>query len=322
MQERLQYLDSMKGLAIIMVIMGHVELSILQSTTIVTTVVSYLHIPIFMFISGLLLSRGTIFTKDKNLLSQVSTKFKRLIIPFVSFSFLFAFVFNFSLKDIFFSDYKYGFWFTFTLFFLILIVLLVNKLTQNVNHFIYLFFLYLVFYAFLCFLHFYQIFPTEIDNLLSLSQLVYYYPVFVFGFLMGKYYAIYSWLFDNVYLAFSSLLIFVFLIFLVWNYKFDNLILLVVLNITGVLFVHYLFKYFNVKIPLNNVFNKLGQYSLEIYMIHFFYIGLINSIFKLIGYSHISFLILLTIFLLVISYFTGILINKSRLLKLLLWGKK
>lgn len=320
MQERLQYLDSMKGLAIIMVIMGHVELSILRSTTIVTTVVSFLHIPIFMFISGLLLAKGN--SLNKNIYSLFSTKFKRLIIPFASFSFLYAFVFNISLKNIFFSNYKYGFWFTFTLFFLIIIVLFVNKLTQKVNHVIILFLIYLMVYALLCYLHFYQIIPMRIGNLISFSQLIYYYPVFVFGFLMGKYPGIYRWLFDNVYLAFGSLLFYVVLIFLVWNYKFDNLLLLIVLNITGVLFVHYLFKYYNVKTPLNSILNKFGKYSLEIYMIHFFYIGLINSIFEMNGYPHIVFLLIFTIFLLVISYFTGILINKSNVLKLLLWGKK
>ena len=58
-KQRIDYIDRMKGLAIFLVVMGHVSgMAFAQSDDVVYIVISSFHMPLFMFLSGLVAYSG------------------------------------------------------------------------------------------------------------------------------------------------------------------------------------------------------------------------------------------------------------------------
>lgn len=70
-KERIEYLDIAKGIAILLIIMGHMSLKHVNS------VVFTFHVPIFFIISGYF------FTKKYNYKELLSKLFKTLIVPYL-----------------------------------------------------------------------------------------------------------------------------------------------------------------------------------------------------------------------------------------------
>ena len=57
MTSRYEYIDRLKGLAILLVVMGHLmAFSLIASRNPIFTVISSFHMPLFMFLSGLVVS--------------------------------------------------------------------------------------------------------------------------------------------------------------------------------------------------------------------------------------------------------------------------
>ena len=58
-KQRIDYIDRMKGLAIFLVVMGHVSrMAFAQSDDVVYRVIGSFHMPLFMFLSGLVAYSG------------------------------------------------------------------------------------------------------------------------------------------------------------------------------------------------------------------------------------------------------------------------
>lgn len=77
--KRIDWIDIYKGLAIILVVIGH-------SGSPLTRIITLFHMPAFIFISGFTFN----FSKYSKIQDLVYEKFKRLIIPYFSFAFLFS----------------------------------------------------------------------------------------------------------------------------------------------------------------------------------------------------------------------------------------
>lgn len=79
---RIPFIDSIKGFAIFLVVLGHIFL--LGESRLIISANKYIytfHIPLFFFISGLLYRN-----RNMDFISFAKNKFKRLIIPYFSFS--------------------------------------------------------------------------------------------------------------------------------------------------------------------------------------------------------------------------------------------
>jgi fucose 4-O-acetylase-like acetyltransferase len=316
--QRLQYIDALKGIAIVMVVIGHVELYVLKSPGVITTFVSLLHIPIFMFLAGQMLFKSIESNNSKCQL--ISGRFRRLIIPFFSFTLLYALLANVSLSTIYFSDYKYGFWFTLSLFNLLLITYLINKISVRKNYLDIL--LYLAVYLVICSIFYFKVIPYKLDLLFSYKQIVYYYPIIVFGFLVGKYPEFLYEILNKWYVAIFAFICFILCVIIFRVYNLSSLILLIISNLTGFISIHFVFKNYFDKIPFNILLCNLGKRSIEIYMIHFFYILILNEIFDFKVFNHYIVLIVIAFILLLTSYFTGVLTNRFKILRMFLWGTK
>lgn len=118
MKQRIDYIDRMKGLAIFLVVMGHVYgMAFAQSDDVVYRVISSFHMPLFMFLSGLVAYSGAT-TPFWNLI-KLGRKLRGLLLPLIVFGMCFTMTFsrNFGtgLVEFLESPNKNGYWYLMSL---------------------------------------------------------------------------------------------------------------------------------------------------------------------------------------------------------------
>ena len=118
MKQRIDYIDRMKGLAIILVVMGHVYgMAFAQSDDVAYRVISSFHMPLFMFLSGLVACSGA--TTPFWNLPKLGRKLRGLLLPLIVFGMCFTMTwakdFETGLKCFWESPNKNGYWYLMTL---------------------------------------------------------------------------------------------------------------------------------------------------------------------------------------------------------------
>ena len=118
MKQRIDYIDRMKGLAIFLVVMGHVYgMVFAQSDDVAYRVISSLHMPLFMFLSGLVACSGIVAPYWG--IGKLSKKLKGLLLPLIVFGMCFTTTiskdFLTSLIGFLESPNKNGYWYLMTL---------------------------------------------------------------------------------------------------------------------------------------------------------------------------------------------------------------
>lgn len=86
MQKRIEWIDICKGIAILLVIIGHSGLTTGFAFDVKKLIYSF-HMPLFFIISGYLFKKST--TKEFKLLDFIYKKIKSLVIPYFSFNIIF-----------------------------------------------------------------------------------------------------------------------------------------------------------------------------------------------------------------------------------------
>lgn len=82
---RITYIDKLKGIAIIFVVMGHVvEFGFNIKHSPFNLFYSSFHMPLFMFLSGLFAYKSFIRWNTKEALSFLKKKFLRVLLPFLT----------------------------------------------------------------------------------------------------------------------------------------------------------------------------------------------------------------------------------------------
>lgn len=118
MKQRIDYIDRMKGLAIFLVVMGHVYgMTFAQSDDVACRVISSFHMPLFMFLSGLVACSGA--TSPFWNITKLSRKLRGLLLPLIVFGMCFTMTwvsdFGSGLKCFLESPNKNGYWYLMTL---------------------------------------------------------------------------------------------------------------------------------------------------------------------------------------------------------------
>lgn len=120
--ERLIHIDVLKGIAIVLVVMGHLYIPFTDylNETLNQLIYSF-HMPLFIFLSGFVFHSAGDLSTIKN---SVTKRCITLLIPYIGFLSLYCFIFRQSLFLRFFNDEMHaGYWFLLVLF---LIILLTN----------------------------------------------------------------------------------------------------------------------------------------------------------------------------------------------------
>lgn len=279
-------LDILRGMAIFMVVCGH----LIDNKDILFRYLNNLHLPLFFVISGYLLSRSLSRHSCEYVFKK---KIFHLFIPFLSWStvalILKAIILmqsnEFSIKKIYmiFLDviiYANSAWFLLTLFFGSCLLILYEKLKGKRY----------LFWIFIFFIYFFL--P---NNILKFGKLKIMFPIFFIGFWLEKKSGEY-WL-KNIYLKIGGIIFSIFfLTSLYFIYDKKMYIAFTEFNIPlfskddfwylyywfiqflGLFFSVYILYPFFRKLYLSKFFKIAGVYSMDIYMQHLFFVNYVIKI--------------------------------------------
>lgn len=315
--QRIQYVDRLKGFAMLAVIFGHVfSYSMSDEYTFMVKLVSTFDIPIFMFLSGWVISS----VPD---IKKVFIKCASFLSPFFFVGISFA-LFYYKDASVFFrSNVKNGYWYLFVLSFFYVFLWSFRLITRVVK-FKWMDIIWSVMiYAFLIALN--LTLPEQWCNILSVYQARSLWPLFIAGYLFRKYNVTETFLSKNVVFSCSMIGYAVTVYFFSKGY-FRVFLLSAFLSVPT--FV-YLFKKFESNNDIvSNALARIGRHSLDIYIYHFFFVFAL----RLTGW-HEYFIatdnmllecVIVTIFSVAIAYSCigiGCLIRQSEFLEKLIYGK-
>lgn len=273
---RLAYLDTLKCLGILLVICGHVQFlgMRIEAYDSVSTLMLYsFNMPLFFFVSGYLTFKENALGKVAGL-KKIGNKFVFLVIPAIVF-YCFSKLQE-SGGGIF--DFLSGglgkYWFTFTLFEMFLIYYVVNWISKSKRMLVVLLtILSVIGVGYLSFFSQYEI------AFLDFNRLTKYFQFFTLGVFAKMFVWQYDGLMRNEYLKAVAIVSFFGLLFSLYQIEMPSVLFHflrdIVLRYLGLYIVISLFycrqEVFNAESRLNKLILKIGQNSLAIYLLQYFF---------------------------------------------------
>ena len=340
MKERIGYIDSLKGFAILLMVMGHVIANQFPSyrvalndesrvTMLVWRIIYSFHMPLLMFCSGLV----ALHIKNYSWRGVGQTIWKRmytLLLPFVCSGFLLHLVIQSNI---------FGFWYLWLLFQFFLIVIIIDGLCSLLPK-----------YG--------KIVSTVAIVTLALSVHIWYskfyyleklplidvehwslFPYFCMGVICARYDLCARW-FSNNWVFTCSIVLFVFLTYwltVLGNHIPRQSITCGLLPVSAIVSLVYLFKVGFEESTSRGLLwlQNLGRHSMEIYIFHFFFLFRMYPLGEFVirqantngGERTIFFVQICSSFasaiiIIILCYITMSIVNRSKLLSLLLLGRK
>lgn len=134
MDVHFNYIDRLKGLAIILVVMGHVLLYCCCSCDFPRAMADFIgkgiysfHMPLFMFLSGIVVS-------DFPSVSRIKKKLPRWIVPCAVIGMIYIFSIGDTVNSFVVNDFKGGYWYLFVLSEFYIILHLFSFLPEHIRH--------------------------------------------------------------------------------------------------------------------------------------------------------------------------------------------
>ena len=281
--KRVEYIDVLRGVTMILVVYSHVAVwGFDQMYMAYNDIFISFRMPVFFFISGWVFYKADRIWTSDTVKQIISKKFMVQIIPFLFFMHLYMIIFHEPEYESS-PEYKYGYWFVYTLFQYFVIYIgaevLFNRRNSNKRELVLmLFFLALSYAAF----YYEQIIdvsePTiymQVLSVLSFSRIKYI-IFFWLGTFVKKNFDSFVRITDNQYAMAACLGIFLFLS-MIPNYiegAGDFFISFVLLGVTGIVILFTFFRknesYFTKDSRLGKILQFIGRRTLDIYLLHFF----------------------------------------------------
>lgn len=346
---RLHHFDMLKGIAISMVIMGHVLTMCVRDidSAVLFKFVEKIHMPIFFFISGYFTYK---VLDNKVAMPKLGIRVKQLLLPFLVVSTLWIYYFPHSgLQSPFVSTWeglytsigKNGYWFTLCLFEIILIYSALTAVLSRCRKFYQMVAVVIVVWAILGCLNRFWL-PQNISNVIGLPLIYEFFPVFMFGAVARSF----KQSFDNItassawvtaaLIAGSCLMYYV-----CWPWELalptecydvaKELLYLCVIIVAVAVVKPWSLQSFSEENPRGGVFARMWEYigtqSLAIYLLHYFFLFPMASLREPLIAMNLGFVptMIVSMFFasVIIAVVLGVnyVICRSNLLALLLTGK-
>ena len=252
--ERKTYIDVAKGIAMLLVVMQHTGGTLDSCIRLLCKV----DVPLFFLCSGYLAYKSHI-----DILRQIKKNTIRILVPFVFAIFFASVYYNENIVFLFSNIGKRGYWFLEALFLMLLLFMLIYKNGKRliIGGCLIEFLLLLTSkYA-----------PCEIDGVLGFSYMSRYFPCLIMGVLLRKY----SFQgFQNRLLG--LVLILTSLIGLGFDFESSNVSFLahVIGYVSAAVLAFFFIKDYAAKLPIcfQKALAYTGRYSLNIYIIHFYFV--------------------------------------------------
>lgn len=263
--ERIEWLDYMRGFAILTVVIGHLAQSLQGNHPFAGLIIVY-EMPLFFCLSGILAKK----TSQRTLLYNIRKKAQSLLIPYIAIGSLFALTFG-AFQDFLFNTYHNGYWFLLCLFSCWLIFLPIEKLCNRIKGKYNTFWEFcLLLFPFIVYKCISDLIPVGIEQALTLNFTFTYYRFFIVGYYIGKYLYVYK-INDVLGVAIMVCVVFVSIIILnssVASSYIPMTIKQLVLS-AGLMYMFYIYYQYSSQ-KVRKLLSWFGKGSLYIYTLHFF----------------------------------------------------
>lgn len=297
---RIEYIDALRGFTILLVVLVHIEtFSFSEQVFLYTSIFRFFRMPLFFFISGYIVFKSKKVWDTHTFLKESSKKIRIQLIPTLFFGLIFTYLVAKENFSTFITDIsKQGYWFTLVLLEMFLVYYSCNhllyKIKKNNNDktFIIAMLFSIILLYILKIISFFSPTINQIMNITSLHKLPFYYPYFVFGVLATKYKSSFEKMIDNPYFM-SGILILFSLVLSIQHIMEENIlserISAYLLSLTGIIIVFNFFrKYqdsFSQTTQIGKTLQYIGKRTLDIYLLHYFFLPYIPKIHHLFGTS-------------------------------------
>ena len=264
MIQRYNYIDRLKGFTILLVVIGHIlAFSMIGDRNPINTVIASFHMPLFMFLSGLVI-------KEPKIGKALFVRLLQLLAPFLVVGLLFNLCINDTFESFFANDFKKGYWYLWVL--AVYYIFLMPTRINIIGRFSFVKDIVIgtVLFVFLKFLA-RRIGTYDWFSLSLMSNLwIYFYT----GFLVRRYNGI-SWLKKRASLFSVALLSYIPL--LIFYDKGTLIHFAQIVPLTAIIILLYIFIYRNDKYSkVENLLAWIGKGTLDIYIYHYFILQIIN----------------------------------------------
>ncbi len=271
MKERIEYIDKLKGLAITLVVMGHVaDKSMLIATSLFNDFYHSINMPLFMFLSGIFTYKSFYKWDFNEIMNFLKKKALRILFPFFVIGGVYSLMFCGNLTDVY-LGVSSGYWFLPALFYCMLFGLIaylfINRIEKLNNPFCNLI-IHGVFWSLLIVLYY----RGWLGNIPYFLYAIKMYPFFVMGTFFSKYKSF------NEKVVNSNNLFSISIIGYILCMMYQNIIP-IQLNYIGffsIIILINMFVKYNQYIP--EKLSYIGKYSAEIYVFHWFLLPSLYSL--------------------------------------------
>ena len=334
MLQRLEYIDQLKGLAMLLVVIGHIIVfcGLGYENTFVKHI-TMMNMPLFFFLNGLVISE-LINYRD------VIRKIHQILLPFFAWGILIVLYRNSTYSEFLSNYWKFGYWYLLVLFefFVMQAVLSYINLLINIKKrwwidiIIFIFLYQALRYA----IHF---IPADINCYIDYWQFIAYFPYFFLGGFIKRYHLTEKML-QYSSTVITTLLILLIPLYLFWLKDMYTMVINIALPLDIILLLFMIFSLLekdksNLNYRVSNLIalisvllSVFGKHTLAIYMIQFFLFRYINleSVFLALYESNNYFAILFVSTLTAISLcylciLCEYILCRSRILSYILLGR-
>ena len=331
MKQRLEYIDALRGLAILLVVFMHVpQYGFGQSIGgYYMEMAILLAVPLFFFISGLFVP---LEITPPISIKKIGKRLHSILLPTFLIGGFYVLLNHIPVLDMLQDKFKAGYWFTITLFEFFLIVDMIRLMACKKQK------LFKVLLIGACFVCYGLSMPTVqrmygdmvIAHILGVAQWKYF-IFFVLGMFVKHNGTIYS---DKGGLAIVIVFLIVYAANAIGNFQLNGLLYninLLLKEISIVLLAYYVFYTYRSKLSsqtrMGRWLSKIGTYTLEIYLIHYFVLP--RNLNLLVDYSDLErnsliaflFLLVVTLGVVVVIYAVKVVLQCNVCIRRLIWNK-
>ena len=273
----------MRGLAMVMVVVGHIFTLCFDYTPIYNDLISIqFQIPLFFFISGFFAK--TVGGGKKELLRLIAHRFMLLVTPAIIVMSLYCWIFKYNIINGMFSTFKLGYWFTFVLFGFVSIHmctdLIIRKFTSctRTRIVLHLIFSILVCYSALIYGKYSEY--MSFLNYFSYSQ-YFNYPYFILGSIMFAHRdRIFTYLEKHTTLIGMLIILYILstTVTTLYGHKFlsySSGLVMISTTTIGIALIWYVFhtdSRLSTGSPIGRSLTLIGKRTLDVYFLHYFFL--------------------------------------------------
>jgi fucose 4-O-acetylase-like acetyltransferase len=300
--KRIEYIDAMRGFTMILVVFSHLDTRCFGlDYSFVNQVFKLFRMPLFFFISGFIAYKANIVWNKQTWCIMSRKKLMIRLLPTLFFGLIYAYAYmHVDFTAFMVNNSKGGYWFTIVLFEMFIILYTLNLLLYNSDSKIFqkrqlisLILLSGIFFGVGLIL---GKFSNKLSDILELYQVFKYFPYFAFGIICSMNKEQFHKVFQNKW--FTFIIIFLFCIgFCLRQYISHNLGCLIftlsyyvieeLIGFMGLLIVYNCFRVYQNSFVSTKKVGKALQYigkrTLDIYLIHWFFIPYLPQIGELLS---------------------------------------